>query len=65
MKKLTGRVDSCGALHQLRSSEVMLLTKARYPVCIYFLAISEPGHPSHSSYRPLTIWLSKGSASAT
>lgn len=57
------RADTAG--HQLCSSEAILFTTGWYSVCMNLLAVSDPGCPSHSSYKPLTTGLSKGPATFT
>lgn len=51
--------------YQLFNWDVMLFTTGWYSVCTSFLAFSEPGCSSHSSYKRLTRTFSKGSATRT
>lgn len=54
-----------GISHQLCSCAAILFTMGWYWVFMCFLACSEPGWPSHSSYRFFTRGFSKGSDTKT
>lgn len=63
--QLRSYVLHCRMHHQLCSWDVMLFTIGWYCVWKCFLAFSEPGLSSHSSYMAFTMGFSKGSATNT